>query len=126
MTDGSPARNAALGEEFRRRPMAAREEIARALVTTDEELATLEAHPAGALSEATGTETAAGTRSCLEGQERHELDEIEDALTRLESGSFGLCQTCARSIPLACLRVTRHWIDCARRLLDGDRSRRTP
>ena len=118
--DRSPvAANGTQVDEFRHRLREARRTIARTLVTTDAELDTLKAAPAGALIDDGGAETAAaGTLSRLEGQERHELDEIEDALGRLESGTFGLCQTCGRSIALARLRAmpaTRHCVGCRRK-----------
>ena len=101
--------------EFQRRLRAARASLLGTVATTDEELATLEAHPAGALSEDVMTETATAILSRLEGRERHELDEINAAQARLESGVFGVCETCARPIPLARLRavpVTRHCTAC--------------
>ena len=82
---------------------------------TDEELATLETHPAGALSEDVATDTATTILSRLEGQERHELDELDAAQARLESGAFGVCQRCGKAIPLARLRavpITRYCLAC--------------
>ena len=51
----------------------------------------------------------------LEGRERHELDEIQAAQARLESGTFGTCEACRRPVPLSRLRAlpwTRHCLGC--------------
>ncbi|HYS93702.1 MAG TPA: TraR/DksA C4-type zinc finger protein, partial [Candidatus Acidoferrales bacterium] len=51
----------------------------------------------------------------LGGRERHELNEIRAATTRLEMGSFGVCEACETVIPLACLRAmpwARHCVPC--------------
>jgi DnaK suppressor protein len=102
-------------QEFQRRLRAARARLLGTVTTTDEELATLEAHPAGALSEDVMTEAATAILSRLEGRERHELDEIDAAQARLESGVFGVCERCGKPIPLERLRAlpaTRHCIAC--------------
>jgi DnaK suppressor protein len=107
--------NTMLVEEFCRRLREARHALFRTLATTDAEIATLERHEAGAVVEDAATATAAAILSRLEGREKHELDEIEDALVRLEAGTFGLCERCGRAIALARLRAlpaTRHCYDC--------------
>jgi RNA polymerase-binding transcription factor len=111
--------NTALVEDLRGRLWLARGALFRTVARTDDELATLEAHQAGALVEDAAMETAAAILSRLEGQQRHELDEIEDALGRLESGTFGLCERCQRPIALARLRAmpaARHCVDCEEKL----------
>lgn len=118
MTERSEPLSAGLTDEFRRRLREAREALFRTVATTDEELYTLEAHQPGAPVEDAATELAATLLSRLEGRERHELDEIQDALTRLEAGTFGLCQHCVRPIPLTRLRAmpaTRHCVGCQAR-----------
>ena len=47
----------------------------------------------------------AGLLARLEGQERHELDEIDAAQARLAAGRYGVCDECHQAIPLARLRV---------------------
>lgn len=108
-----------LVEEFRGRLWVARGALFRAVARTDDELSTLEAHQPGSIVEDAATETAAAILSRLEGRQRHELDEIEDALGRLESGGFGLCERCQRPIALVRLRAlpaTRHCLDCEEKL----------
>ncbi len=105
--------------EFRRRLQEERVRIARTATTTDDELATLEAHPAGAVTEDAGTALVTTVLSRLEGQEKHELDEIDAAQARLEAGTFGVCEGCAVPIPLARLRavpVARFCVQCQTRV----------
>jgi RNA polymerase-binding transcription factor DksA len=95
----------------------ARREVWRTIARTDEELATLEAHQAGAPIEDAGTVSAADVLSRLDGAQRHRLDEIDAAQARLAAGTFGTCEHCARSIPLARLRAvpaTRRCLACER------------
>jgi DnaK suppressor protein len=115
MTERPSTLNATLIEEFNRRLRDARYALLRTLAATDDEIATLEAHQAGAVVEDAATDTVTAILSRLEGRQKHELDEIEDALVRLEAGSFGLCERCGRAIALARLRAmpaARHCLDC--------------
>lgn len=76
------ARSALAGElleEIRRRLAQARRDIYATVTTTDEDLATLEAHQPGSPPEDAATETASEILSRLEGREKHELDEIDAA-----------------------------------------------
>ena len=107
-----------LVQEFLRRLDDDRREILRTVATTDEELATLEAHQAGSAGEDAPTETAAAILSRLEGREKHELDAIADARARLAAGTYGACEGCHRAIPLARLRAipaTRYCVACQHR-----------
>jgi len=104
-------------EEFERRLRKARREVWRTVVQTDEELATLEAHQAGAPTEDAGTFTVADVLSRLDGAERHLLDEIDAAQARLAAGTFGACEKCGTSIPLGRLRAVptaRRCVVCQR------------
>jgi DnaK suppressor protein len=111
--------NSSLVDELRGRLWLLRGALFRTVARTDDELATLEAHQPGSRAEDAATETAAAILSRLEGRQRHELDEVEDALGRLESGTFGLCERCQRPIALARIRAspaTRHCVDCEEKL----------
>jgi RNA polymerase-binding transcription factor DksA len=58
------------------------------------------------------------TLSLLQNQEQA-LDEIRDALGRIDSGTFGECEECHQPIPKARLQAlpyTRHCVECARKL----------
>jgi RNA polymerase-binding transcription factor len=95
----------ALTAEFRRRLVEARAELFRTIGLTDADLETLRDWEPGAPPEHATSETAFGLLSGLERQEKHRLDEITDALLRLEGGTYGVCQECRRAIPLARLRA---------------------
>lgn len=115
MTDTPMPLNTRLVEEFGGRLREARRALLRTLAITDEEMATLEGHQPGAVVEDAATDTVTAILSRLEGREKHELDEIEDAVVRLEAGSFGLCERCGRAIALARLRAmpaARYCLDC--------------
>jgi RNA polymerase-binding transcription factor len=119
MTDTPAMPNVNFADEFRHRLWEQRRTLLRTLAVTDDELATLEAHQAGAVVEDAATQTVGVILSRLEGQQKHELDEIEDALTRLENGTLGVCQSCDRAIPLARLRAmptARFCLDCQKKL----------
>lgn len=107
----------ALQEEFQRLLAHARREIHARVATTDDELATLEAHQAGNPPEDATTEIASAILSRLEGREKHELDEIDAAQARLAAGTYGACQGCHGAIPLERLRAvpsTRYCVTCRR------------
>jgi DnaK suppressor protein len=58
------------------------------------------------------------TLSLLQNQEQA-LDEIRDALGRIDRGTFGQCEECHQPIPKARLQAlpyTRHCVECARKL----------
>ncbi|MBI4635256.1 MAG: TraR/DksA family transcriptional regulator [Candidatus Rokubacteria bacterium] len=104
--------------DLRRLLREARDQLARTVARTNEELATLKAHQPGAPAEAVTTELVAAILSRLEGQEKHELDEIAAAQARLEAGTFGGCEGCGRPIPLARLRAlptARYCVPCQAR-----------
>jgi len=118
MTRAAERLDASLVGEFRRKLAEARARLLRTVARTGEELATLESHEPGAPAEDVNREVVADVMSRLEGREKHELDEIDAAQARLEAGSFGMCEQCARPIPLARLRaqpVARHCVACQAR-----------
>jgi RNA polymerase-binding transcription factor DksA len=58
------------------------------------------------------------TLSLLQNQEQA-LDEIREALARMDRGAFGECEECHQPIPKARLQAlpyTRHCVACARKL----------
>lgn len=104
-------------EEFEGRLRDARREVWRTAASTEDELATLEAHQAGGPTDDAGTASVAHVLSRLDGAARHLLDEIEAAQARLAGGAFGTCEGCGRSIPLTRLRAmptARLCITCQR------------
>ena len=104
--------------EFRAMLLEARKQLLRTVATTDGEIASLSAHEPGGLFEDSARRAVEGLLGRLEGRERHELDEIQAAQARLESGSFGTCESCRRPVPLSRLRAlpwTRHCLGCQTR-----------
>lgn len=50
---------------------------------------------------------------------RDELQQLDDALTRMDAGSYGLCANCGQRIPIARLRVrpfAEYCVPCAEKL----------
>jgi DnaK suppressor protein len=110
--------NRDLTAEFTERLRAARTELYRTVVQTDDELQTLETHQPGAPGEDASTELVTAVLSRLEGREKHELDEIDAAQARLAAGTFGVCEGCAQPIPLTRLRAmptARYCVACQSR-----------
>lgn len=108
--------------ELRAVLMEARRRLLRTVATTEEELATLEAHQPGALTEDAPREAALAALARLSHQEQHELEEIYRAWARLEAGSYGACEGCGDTIPLARLRAlptARYCLSCQTRAEHG-------
>ena len=105
MTNASVPFHDALTAEFRQRLLDARNALFRTIGLTEEDLERLGAWEPGAPPEHAASETATALLSKLEGQEKHGLDEIADALLRLEGRTYGLCQNCQGAIPIARLRA---------------------
>ena len=106
-------------EEFRGRLTAMRAEVLRTVTGAEAELAGLSPHEPGAPVEAAAEDLAATVLERVSGRERHLLDEVTDALARLESGRFGVCEGCAQPIPLERLRAvatTRLCVGCQARM----------
>lgn len=118
MTTPNPAHDSDVYAEFGRLLEQARQRLLRIAVTTDEELATLEAHPPGAPMEDAATNLVAELLSRLGAHGKQELDEIEAARARLAAEVFGVCEECGGVIPLARLRAlptTRYCLSCQTR-----------
>jgi RNA polymerase-binding transcription factor len=97
--------DARLIEEFRRRLLESRETLLRSVAATDEEMAGLEAPGPGDSTDRAAASSVASLVSRLAGQDKRELDEIADALRRLGSSAYGICQSCREPITLPRLRA---------------------
>ncbi|MDO8477737.1 MAG: TraR/DksA family transcriptional regulator [Candidatus Rokubacteria bacterium] len=118
MTAGKGQLDADRSSEFRGLLREARHQLLRTVVVTDGELASLSDHEPGSLVEDSARGIMADLLARLEGRERHELDEIQAAQARLETGSFGVCEDCGGAIPLPRLRAVpwaRHCLGCQTR-----------
>jgi DnaK suppressor protein len=102
---GVTARDRLLAE-FRDRLAGARLNLARTVATTDDDLEALAAHGSREIAEDPATGTVGDLLSRLRGREREQLDEIDAAQARLESGRFGVCERCREPIHVKRLRVT--------------------
>jgi DnaK suppressor protein len=115
MTDHAPRFDATLSVEFRERLLQARQTLLRTVTATDEEMAGLEAPAPGDSSDRATATSIALLVSRLGGQDKRELDEIAEAMHRLGSGAFGICESCRQPIGLARLRAVpaaRFCLDC--------------
>jgi DnaK suppressor protein len=105
MIDHAQHFDATLSAEFRDRLLQARQTLLQTVTATDEEMAGLGAPvPGDSTDRATATSIALLV-SRLGGQDKRELDEIADAMRRLGSGAYGVCDSCHKPIALARLRA---------------------
>src|SRR5262245_18738608 len=101
--------------EFRERLRNARGELLRTVLLTGDEMRGLGDLEPGTLSEDSARGVMTDLVASLNGRERRELDEIQEAMARLETGSFGACAICGASISLPRLRAipwARHCLAC--------------
>jgi DnaK suppressor protein len=97
--------DARLTAEFRRRLLEARGALLRTVAATDEEIAGLEAPGPGDSTDRASASVVAALASRVAGQDKRELDEIAEALRRLGSGAYGICESCRKRIALPRLRA---------------------
>ena len=101
--------------EFRQLLRDARGHLLRRVSVTNNEVQGLTNHESRAFNEDSASAVTADLLERVGGHERHELDEIRAAQARLETGSFGVCETCGSAIHLSRLRAvpwTRHCFAC--------------
>ena len=101
--------------EFRGRPRHARAELLRTVLHTGDEMRGVGDREPGTLREDSARGVMTDLVVSLNGRERRELDEIQEAMARLETGSFGACEICGASISLPRLRAipwARHCLAC--------------
>lgn len=97
--------NARLTDEFRRRLLESREALLRTVAATDEEMAGLEAPGPGDSTDRAAAASTAALIAGLGGHDKRGLDEVAEALGRLGSGAYGICESCGKAIPLPRLRA---------------------
>src|SRR5262245_14740994 len=91
--------------EFERRLRRARREAYGALITAGGELAGCERHHPGDFMDDAATGVACCVLARLEERDRRVLAEIDAAEARLATGTYGVCEICARAIPFGRLRA---------------------
>ena len=97
--------DAKLIDEFRRRLLETRKTLLRTVAATEEEMAALEAPRPGDWMDRAATASTTSVVSRLAGQDKRELDEVAEALRRLGSRAYGMCESCGKAIPLPRLRA---------------------
>ncbi len=105
MSAAARAFDGMLAAEFRRRLLEARKRLLRTVAASEEEIAALEAPEPGDPIDRASAIWDARLAARLGGQDKHELDEILDALRRLADGTFGTCESCGQPIGFARLRA---------------------
>lgn len=97
--------DARLIAEFRRRLLEARMSLLRTVAASDEEMAGLEVPGPGDSTDRAAAASTGSLVSRLAGQDKRELDEVAEALRRLGSGVYGVCESCRAPIALPRLRA---------------------
>ena len=101
--------------EFRERLRNARSELLCTVLLTGDEMRGLGDREPGTLIEDSARGVMTDLVASLNGRERRELEEIQEAMARLETDSFGACEICGASISLPRLRAipwARHCLAC--------------
>jgi DnaK suppressor protein len=101
--------------EFRERLRNARGELLRTVLLTGDQMRGVGDREPGTLSEDSTRGVMTDLVASLNARERRELDEIQEAMARLGTGSFGTCEICGASISLPRLRAipwARHCLAC--------------
>jgi DnaK suppressor protein len=91
--------------EFERRLRHDRWEVSHALASTDAELISLERPQREEFVDDAARETTCRLLARLEERDRRVLGEIDAAEERLSTGTFGVCEACAKPIPFPRLRA---------------------
>src|SRR5215475_3448740 len=115
MTKTQAALEADTVTEFRECLRNARSELLRTGLLTGDEMRGLGDREPGTLIEDSARGVMSDLVASLNGRERRELDEIQEAMARLETGSFGACEICGAPISLPRLRAipwARHCLAC--------------
>jgi len=92
-------------EDFRAELLAQRRNLFRQAAQTEEDLLWLETDVEPETMERGQTETMVRLLDRLDEREKREIEAIDLALTRIETGSYGRCQGCGKNIPMARLQA---------------------
>ncbi len=92
-------------EDLRAKLLAQRRELFRQAAQTEEDLLWLETDVEPEAMERGRTETMVRLLDRLDEREKLEIEAIDLALTRIETGSYGRCQGCGNDIPVARLQA---------------------
>jgi len=92
-------------KELRKKLLAQRRELLRAVAQIEDELLWLETDVESEMVERAQDETFIRLLARLDDRQRAEIEEIDRALTRVANGNYGRCEVCNQPIPLARLEV---------------------
>ena len=92
-------------EDLRTKLLEQRRELFRQAAQTEEDLLWLETDVEPEAMERGRTETMVRLLDRLDEREKLEIEAIDLALTRIETGSYGRCQGCGNDIPVARLQA---------------------
>ena len=92
-------------EDLRAKLLAQRRELFRQAAQTEEDLLWLETDVEPEAMERGRTETMVRLLDRLDEREKREIEAIDLALTRIETGSYGRCQGCGKDILAARLQA---------------------
>ena len=92
-------------QDFRTKLLAQRRELFRQAAQTEEDLLWLETDVEREPEERGQMETMVRLLDRLEEREKREIEAIDLALTRIDTGAYGRCQGCGKDIPVDRLRA---------------------
>jgi len=92
-------------EDLRAKLLTQRRDLFRQAAQTEEDLLWLETDVEREAMERGQTETMVRLLDRLDEREKREIEAIDLALARIETGSYGRCQGCGKDIPLARLQA---------------------
>ena len=104
-------------KELRRKLLAQRRELFRAVAQIEEELLWLETDVESEMVERAQDETFIRLLARLDDQQKAEIEEIDRALARIANGNYGRCEVCDQPIPparLEALPAAAACLPCAR------------
>ena len=92
-------------EDLRAKLLVQRRDLFRQAAQTEEDLLWLETDVESEPMERGQTETMVRLLDRLDEREKGEIEAIDNALIRIETGSYGHCEDCGKDIPVARLQA---------------------
>jgi DnaK suppressor protein len=92
-------------KELRKKLLAQRRELFRAVAQIEEELLWLETDVESEMVERAQDETFIRLLARLDDRQKAEIEDIDRALARIANGKYGRCEACEQPVPLARLEA---------------------
>jgi len=99
-------------EDLRIKLLAQRRDLFRQAAQNEDELLWLETDMEREAEERGQTETMVRLLDRLDERMKKEIEAIDRALTRIETGSYGRCESCGKDIPVARLQALPTAMSC--------------